>query len=249
MYELKTEKGLKFIVISNVMYVISMIVAIVLAVLLIIGLGTAVVTGGGMSSGALTGALMFICILGLGLCIVMIIILVLQIVGLVYMYMGRDEFGQKHAEKVQLALILIIVGFIVAFIGAFIPFIGGFIALAGGFAGRLGMVFLIIEIAKDSDKMLLWVGLGLAVASSLVSLVQLSMIFVPSYSISFVFLGGIQLVVAVLGLSAWICTFIAYFRTWTGVKNGSIRPTGYGRPPPLMGAPPPPPASLYSGYR
>lgn len=218
--QLQTEKGLKLVLISQLISLILSLVVIISAILFIVGtiayLGSA---GGGTQTdvfsdeevmaglGALCALVGLLCLLGLALFII-------QVLGIVFIYQGRNEFGEEHAEKARTGGILLIVGVCVSFI----PFLG----IIGGILTSLGMVFLIIKLAPTTQRTFLWIGFVIGIFGAIANAVNTVMALVKVEN-EFL-LGGMAAVAGLMGIGSAIFMLMAYYGTYKGVKNGIIKP-------------------------
>lgn len=146
-------------------------------------------------------------------------IFALRIVGYVFLYLGRDDFGERHWNRLKVGLILVAVGFI----SGFLPFIG---SLAGVVSG-LGIVFLIMEICHPQDRLFLWIGFGFKVAYSIISTILYILFFV---SMSIGAFTGIFLLILIVGSIGETLILVAYYRTYKGINRGKISPDGLEEP-------------------
>ena len=223
---LETEKGIKIIIIVQVITLIVGVVTIISAILLF----------------ARTGVGLFF--IGL-FCLLSIGILVLSIIGLVKIYRGRQEFGEEHAQKVKTGMILIIVGICVTL----------FIGPIGGILSGLGFVFLIVKIAQKKYRTLLWAGFGMSILASVMNLVSLVMQFSSADSITVlggvnIFMGASGLVGSILTLMAYHGTYkgikegiISPF-----TAQSLMPPSGYDSLPPDLFPPKYPPSDHLGAY-
>ena len=159
----------------------------------------------------------FLVIMGL-LCLLPFGVLIFQIVGLVKIYQGRREFNKEHTQKVKTGMILIIVGLCVSslsFLGL-IDEIFFWLGTIGSTIYGLGFVFLIIKIVQAKHRTLLGAGFGASICASMITF---SIIIIDNVSLERIgFLGGVA---AVIGS---IMTLIAYIGTYKGIKDGMIQP-------------------------
>ena len=213
---LQTEKGIKFIVITQLVSLILAVQIIIGALLLIIfGITLEGTDPGEMLFGSESMALGFGILFFIGgfLCLLFLTLFVLQILGLVFIYKGRYEFGIKHAEKVKTGMILIIVGICISGI----PVIG----LVGSIVANLGWIYSIVTIARKKHRNYLWAGFCLLILSSIFTLAISLVEYLkePSDLVK----GGLQIGNGALAIASPICMFIAFYGTYKGIRGGEIQ--------------------------
>ena len=215
MTELKTEKGLRFICIAMFISLVLSLIGTMVYLLIFPSLMSAALSGGFTSPstssfsnvfGALIVFSSILCLAGLGL-------LVLEIIGIVFVYNGREEFGPEHDSKVSTGCILLIVGFVLNFI----PFAGVF----GTIIFALGMVYLIVEIAREEHRRMLWIGFGFSVV---VSVISQSLVMYQMISLRMVFSLTSLVLIELAETIGVIFTLLAFYGTYRAVNEGVIAP-------------------------
>jgi len=210
MTEMKTEKGIKLICIAMLAMLILSAVNIILIFAVIPGLMASVSIRSVDSFYRATGTLFVINSL---LCLAILGLLVVKIFGIAMVYLGRAEFGSEHDRKASIGGILIIVGFVIGQIST--------TSGLGAILFALGMVFLIMTIAREEHRRLLWIGFGFTVALSLLSqFLVLYQMFIFRYFISLTYL----IIIQVGSLIGSALTLLAYHGTYRGIKEGAIAP-------------------------
>ncbi|MFQ5910795.1 MAG: hypothetical protein ACE5IJ_08785 [Thermoplasmata archaeon] len=148
----------------------------------------------------LAGPLALICIAG----ILVLVVIIFYLLLLYEMYVGRYEFGEKHATRVSAAIILIIFGVIFTIVTGF--FGGGIgteytggpdtftidaadfrnelaissgLGIVGSVAVTLGLVLFALELIGKEKIYLLWVAFGLTVLASVLGTLA-TLIMLPS---------------------------------------------------------------------
>ncbi|MFQ6128346.1 MAG: hypothetical protein ACE5QW_05545 [Thermoplasmata archaeon] len=212
----------------------------------------------------LGGLLALLCILGiLGLVVVIFYILLLY-----EMYVGRNEFGEKHATRVPAALILIILGVIFSIV---VPGMAGFgagytsgteaeyttdaaefrnqVAISSGFglvgtaAITLGLVFFPLELIAREKRYLLWLAFTLTILASVMGFLM-TIILLPSE-------GTLELqdvltrstyssIFSAFSIFGTVVMFLAYRVTRARILEGEILPVRVpvAQPPPPSAPPP-----------
>ncbi len=215
MTELKTENGIKFVTIAILASLVLSLLSMFVYTVIVPGIVGAAFADSASSSSldAMNSGFRLFMMITSALCLLGLGILALKIVGIVFIYLGREEFGREHCDKVKTGCILLIAGLV----ASFLPY---FSALAG-IASGLGTVFLIVAIAREKERRFLWVGFGINVALSISSL-MFSFWMTPLFSIAFVM--GYFIFMTIVGLAASILTLLAYYGTYKGIVNGEIIP-------------------------
>jgi hypothetical protein len=248
--KLHTPAGLKYGSYAMILSIITGIVAVLL-LLLITGIDFETVTEGNVLQ-VLAGALALICVLG----ILALIGIIFYILLLYEMYVGREEFGAKHAGRVTAGVILIIFAVIFTIITSFI---GGGLGLGGdpsvttvqaadlrnelvissglgivsAVAQTLGLVFFAIELIGDNKRFLLWAAFGLTVAASFIGII-VALVWLPSE-------GTLELqdvlkwssyttAASAFSVLGTIVMLVAYRMTRARILSGEIMPV----PPPMQ---------------
>jgi len=217
---LRTQKGLKYLVLSEIATMLFYLVMIVATVLLIFGM-IAFLFGDGDEidmSGilAMLGAMLIIILIFI---ILAIGIFIVMIIGYYNMYAGRNEFGPEHKKKVERGLIFIIVGHILLFI----PIIG----FIGNILLPLGKVYLIERIALPKDRKTVKLAFKLIVASMIIGFgYSLFSSFLSKLPLGGDILLTLQVLGLLLGFLGTIIMLLGYYSTYKALKNGQIYPSG-----------------------
>lgn len=267
MRRLHTPAGLKYGSYAFLLSIISSVLAMLSVVFLLTIDYTTITPSTALQ--ALAGTLTLICIAG----VLALVVLIFYLLLLYEMYVGRHEFGEKHASRASQALILIILGVVISFaLGTLSSAISGLatpsdpsatldagnfrndlllqsgLGLVGTIVINLGLVLFPLEIIGREKRGLLWLGFGLIVASSFLSII-LTYALIPGE--------GLLEIQDILTFSAYsslfgsfsifgvAVLFFAYRAARTRILNGEILPVGMApAPPPPMYGPPqaPPPA-------
>ena len=220
MTELKTEKGIKFITIALFASLVLSLISTIVYLTDFPSLVSAVLSSSYTSMGVdnfynVMGIFLVIssllCLVGLGL-------LIVKVIGIVTVYMGRSEFGQEHDKKVSTGCIMIIVGFVVGFV----PMVGAL----SGIAFALGMVYLIVSIALEEHRRLLWAGFGFTLGLAIISQ---GLMFYQMFTFRMIFSLTYVLLIEVGSLIGGTLILLAFYGTYRGIKEGAIAPvTGTG---------------------
>jgi len=215
MTELKTEKGIRFICIAMfISLALSLIGTMVyllifpslMSVALSSGLASPITGNIPTAFGALIIFSSILCLTGLGL-------LVLEIFGIVFVYNGRAEFGIEHDKKVSTGCVMLIVGFVLTFI----PFVG----VVGSILFGLGMVYLIVDIAREEHRRMLWIGFGITVG---ITIISQSLIIYQMTLLRIVFSLTLLILLELAELIGALFTLLAFHGTYRGIKEGIIAP-------------------------
>jgi hypothetical protein len=160
-------------------------------------------------------------------------LLVVEIIGLVQVYQGKDEFGKRHSANVRYGLILIVVSFVLTFVMAFA---GGMMSFNGAILVQaslnhvaavfmvLGSVYLILAIAQERARLMLWSGFWLQCSVLLVYFLLALLLSIGATGTMVVI--SAYVMVGILSLLSASLMVLAYYGTYKGIKEGTIRPGG-----------------------
>ncbi len=233
-FETMTEKGLKFINYGLWFYGFVILMTLILIALL----------ASSSYSYSYGGFYLF----GSGIIAIFgLVTLILWLLGFANIYQGKFEYGPVHTHKVTMALIFIVLYIVTNIALVFFsittlfymtsePGIEGYqsysttlflIRIVFGFVATLfislAWVFLIVELASEDIKRLLWMAFGLSMLLSVGSTVVI--IFI-SYNLANILTVG-------LGAIVFIMVMYCYWQTYNRVKNREIAPILPPFPPPL----------------
>ncbi len=91
----------------------------------------------------------------------------LSLLGLLFVFLGRKEFGEAHARNVFIALVLMVIGILIVIAGGFmiaLAFLAGnpssvstgfYIIIVGGIVLGISNYFLLVELENDLGKKIL----------------------------------------------------------------------------------------------
>jgi len=176
--------------------------------------------------------------LGIGICIFALLfllaalgILVGFIVGMVFMIMGRKEFGSRHRRHVTAAGIMLIIFILLIFISVVIIMMESargdtpvydIITMLAGWLFQLSIVYLILAIAQKKEGSRLWQGFGITVVGSIIGLIVSNMnVTSPGDLKSALVLLAIPGLINLIGS---IFILVAYWNTYTDIRDGIIAP-------------------------
>jgi uncharacterized BrkB/YihY/UPF0761 family membrane protein len=198
------------------------------------------------------------------------VIFILWLLGFITMVSAREEYGPVHAKKVMMALMCFILFIIFFAMTIVVPImsvgtmigdpdvedvwddIRGMIIITATMSFlstvflSLTWVFLIIELAADNIKKLLWIGFIINVVASLVALIIVIMMLnvdVTDWDLDQVSaLSNMADLTRAISIVGFIIFAFCYWKTYNRVKNREIMPVAPpGMPPPgfPVGGPPP----------
>jgi hypothetical protein len=261
--ETKTEQGLKYINWGIMLYLITLFLLLIVAVGIIMLAGT-------MEPGAGLGALGAIVAAACLAFVLLFVILILWLLGFITMVSAREEYGPVHAKKVMMALMCFILFIIFFAMTIVVPImsvgtmignqnvedvwddIRGMIILTTlmSFLSTvflsLTWVFLIIELAAENIKKLLWIAFIINVVASLVALIIV--IVMLNVDVADLDIDQVNAMQNMSNLSSafsivgFIIFAFCYWKTYNRVKMKEIMPVAPpGMPPPgfPVGGPPP----------
>ena len=192
-----------------------------------------------------------------GISLVLFIGLLLILLGLVFLFTGRIEFGESHARNVEKGLILIIIGFIIGTvtgnIGGMVPGdIFAQINVAGTIVGSifyaLGFILLLKQLLDETGMKYLIVGAILLIIFSTISLVIIySFSFLsPDIAESSMSRFIISLAFSAIIVIPWWIITMSFYRALKWLEWGRIKPQMPTYPPyPVMiKGPLPPPTGI-----
>lgn len=221
-----TQKGVKFMSFAYILGVISMGFMLLMSVTALAGisiLGSVVAMACG--SGILT-----------------LITLILFIVGVVFTFLGRDEYTLEHSKKVKIALALLVVGIILFVLVGVSPFLflsaamsgsglGAakmmlygiqFMALGGVICLALMSVFLIVELASSGTRKILWGGAGANIAAPLIGVILFIMVVEQMITVSPDLMANILFMPFGFSVIGYILFLVGYRKTYTRIKEGEL---------------------------
>lgn len=125
-YPSQTEKGVRYVSYAIILFLIVGILTAVLYVVLwpLIAMVTTLDPNtfdpNDPGFGALLGAVLAVAAMGCGIAVMALVGLILGLIGLIGVNKGKIEFGPAHAQRVDRALIMLLLGIIVPTVGSFI---------------------------------------------------------------------------------------------------------------------------------
>ncbi|WP_455393329.1 DUF973 family protein [[Eubacterium] cellulosolvens] len=268
--ESKTEKGSKFFFFGLLLYIIFQI--IMMAILfasqgLISDLAS---FEEGDDPEELEGAMGFVGAV-CGIMIILFIGLILILMGLIFFYSGRAEFGEKHAKDAQTGIFLLITGFVVGMVGSFVGIvlssntglalgINYTIAIIGSAMYSIGFIYMLRKLLDQQGNFYLKIGAMLLIIFTIVNAVFAAVAIarqdeLPTFSANSITIG---LVFNLISVIPWAIFCFAFLNAWKRIQRGIIQPVfipypgmpqyppyppypGYPPPMPMPGAPPPRP--------
>jgi hypothetical protein len=264
-FETKTEQGLKYINWGIMLYLVTLFMLLIVAIGAIMLAGTVQEPGAGL--GALGAILAAACLA----IVLLFIVVILWLLGFATMVAGKEEYGPIHSKKVMIALMCFILFIIFFALTILVPIMSigtmvnvqdpeeiwddfrGMIIISTAMSFlstvflSLTWVFLIIELAADNIKKLLWVAFLINVITSLVALiVVIMMLNVDVTDMDFEQVNAMQNMSnlsSAISIVGFIILVYCYWKTYNRVKNREIMPVAPpGMPPPGFppaGGPPP----------
>lgn len=232
-FETKTEKGLKYINWGLWLFVFAQVIGIMTTLLFF--------------SRSIMDERGFLFSIGLSsiMGLIMLVSVLLFLVGFFTMYSGKQEYGPVHFQKVTQAMIFFILSIAISiglvflsisflFWGGFDPDVNGFYSSSPSFVimylmfnffltlfFSLGWVYLIIELASEDIKRLLWLTFVISLIISLIGVIL---------DLRFGLIGALS---DGLGIIVVLLVIHCYWRTYIRIRDREIMPI----PPPVM--PPP----------
>jgi hypothetical protein len=184
-----------------------------------------------------------------GLCLVLgilIIGLILMFVGVIYLIMGREEFGKEHSDYVMKGFILFIIGFVIYLVASGISEINGpvgsVIGIGAAICFGIGLYFLIFHLSDDKGKNWLRGAAAVYIVFSIISVVLIIWLFttLDLYDVQGSGFGDtngdtavadkamaalmIEFGLGALSLIPLLIFFMAYRRVHRRLKDGEIQP-------------------------
>ena len=175
-----TEKGVKFFNWSLVLYIIIGLLGFVIAIIALITIPS---IASGSSESAIDSAIGMLIMIATIACVLVILALlafIFFILGIINFNQGKYEFPANHTASVKMGLIFFILAIIMYIIAIIVPFTFGYgigsdvekmwdsirtqaiisavISMLSGIFVGLMFIYMIKEIAAESDKKLLWLG-------------------------------------------------------------------------------------------
>lgn len=200
-----------------------------------------------------------------GILIVVFIGLILLLVGLIYLYTSRVEFGEEHAKNMQLGLILIIVGFVVSLVGSIgsgfstsevgvLIIISGIVAIITNLLYGLGFINILKKLLDERGNNFVKLATILLILFSIINVSVLSIRY--SMGEDLISLASFNIIGATLSMISvlpWVIFAFSFYNAYKRIQWGVVKPVlmpypyppyppyppGYPVPPP--GAPPAPP--------
>ena len=202
-----------------------------------------------------------------GAIIVVLIGLILLLIGLIYLYTSRAEFGEEHAKNVQLGLILLIVGFVVGMVGGLVGgfsgsdvgvliIIGGIVAIITSILYGLGFINILKNLLDERGNNFVKLGAILLILFSIINVGILSIRYSMGEDLlslaSFNILG---VTISMISVLPWAIFAFSFYNAYKRIQWGAVKPVlmpypyppypqyppGPGYPVPPPGAPPAPP--------
>jgi hypothetical protein len=236
-FESKTEKGFKFFFLGIILYIIWQISF----VLLIFSMQDALTEFASRQTDndpqaieSIAGYLAPLC----GTIILLLLIIVLLLIGLVFIFTGRAEFGEKQARNTEIGLVLLIVSFMVGLIASiFIGFgqpegnimisINFVITIFTAICYSLGFFFLLKNILDPFGVKFLKFGVTLYIIITFINISLVSTIIFTDFDLSGLtenyFLIGMMF--SALITIPWAIYAFSFFRAWKILKWEGVKPT------------------------
>ena len=260
--KLKTEKGLKYFFWGLLLFVIWQLLMIPLLASMQPALEDLQEAEDPNDEEAIEGFLPFMGPL-CGIMILLAIYIIFILLGLVFIYNGRAEFGEKQKEATTKGLVVLIIGFIIGLAGSLVSgglqqvsdelvIIGYIPSIITSIFYGLGFIFLLKFLLDEQGNYFLKIGALLLIIISILNLIFVAMAISLDNG-SNVFADN-SLIIG-LGFSLfmvvpWAIFAFSFYRALKRVQWGAVRPIvqpiQYFQPPGMpmgsgMGAPPPPP--------
>ncbi len=263
-YEPRTVKGLKYINLAWILYIVALVILLIMLIVLIPVLMEAFndpddfdPSNFGILFGIIAGA----CLSGL----FSLIVVILFLIGIIYMLTGREEFGPQHSSRVMLGFIFLLIGFIIPVFGGFgtafsysgygsaIYITSGF-SIASSILMALGLVFLIENLLDEKWKRILWTGGLIFIIFSIIAAAINIWLFTSLISDisdpeTFYLSGFSTFTLVSSGLTAMnllpiFIFLLCYRQAEQRIRTGELKVVQpmYPPPPPPYYYPPPPPA-------
>lgn len=257
--KLKTEKGLKYFFWGLLLFVIWQILMMPLLASMQPALEDLEQAEDPNDPEAYEGLMVFIAPL-CGIMILLAIYIILILLGLVFIYNGRSEFGEKHKESIKKGLIVLIIGFIIGLAGSLVSgglqqisddllIIGYIPTIITAICYGLGFTFLLRYLLDKQGIDLLKIGALLIIIISILNLifgaVAISIDDESNVFVENAFLIGMSF--SLFMAVPWAIFTFSFYRALKRVQWGAVRPIvqpmQYFQPPGMpmgsgMGAPP-----------
>jgi len=256
--ELRTEKGLRFSFVGYLLFVIWQILWTILIFSMRDVLAELVTDSTADDASVYNDLLIYIGPICGGL-ILLFIFLIILLLGLIFLYNGRLEFGEVHANNVKNGVIFLIVGFIIGTLGGgstglvqseigILLIISLIVTIITAICYSYGFMLLLKQLLDEQGFKFLKIG---AILLIVINIIYLGLISAVSFNPDLFGDNGLFSAVGVgfniIMTIPWVIFTFSFYRAFKRVQWGVIKP----KYPPLypaqyqlpMGAPPPfPPA-------
>jgi hypothetical protein len=205
-----------------------------------------------------------------GAMIILLIGLILVLIGIIYIYTSRAEFGEEHAGNMQTGLIFLVVAFVVGIVGSLLVggmggganasnisaliIISGIIAIITSILYGLGFIYIFKKLLDKKGNEMVKIGAILLIIFSIINVAVLGIRYsmdddFTSLSSNYYVIG---LVLNLISIIPWAIFAFSFYRAWKRIQWGVIKPVFIpypvyppypphpGYPPPPGGMPPPP---------
>jgi hypothetical protein len=264
----KTEKGSKFLFIGLLLIIIYQIITIGIAFSMQDDLEM-LTSDPDMEDPEVTERIVRVAGAFCGAMIILLIGLILVLIGIIYLYTSRTEFGEEHAKNMQIGLIFLIVAFVVGLVGGILVggiggganpsdigaliIISGIIAIITSILYGLGFINILKKLLDEKGNNFVKLGAIFLILFSIINVSVLSIRYSMGEDLlsisNFNILGA---AISTISLLPWAIFAFSFYRAWKRIQWGIVKPVfipypAYpqypqypGYPPPPGGMPPPP---------
>ena len=224
---LKTEKGIKLLLISSLLSIISSISLFIINPFASPDVFFKYISGE-------TSFNFYWKVISFIILIVSVIIgSIIYIIGLINITKGRHEFGIKHSKFVKMGIMLIILSIIISwfFVSINMAFITNSLVIIiiqslstiiSSFLINMAIIFLFYNIMRAGPRYYLYIGVFFAIINSVLSSVKILLYeYITEENIIMMIL---QILVMSLSFSSMIYITYSYYNTYLDIKNKKIKP-------------------------
>ena len=253
----KTEKGSKFLFIGLLLIIIYQIITVGIAFSMQDDLEL-LTSNPDMEDPEVTERIVRVAGAFCGAMIILLIGLILVLIGIIYLYTSRTEFGEEHARNMQIGLIFLIVAFVVGLVGGIggginpsnigiLLIISAIVAIITSILYGLGFISIFKKLLDKKGNDIVKIGAILLILFSFINVAILSIRY--SMEDDFTSLSSnsflIGLAINLISIIPWAIFAFSFYRAWKRIQWGVIKPVFIPYPvyppyPPYPGYPPPP---------